>query len=244
MSCAPSGQATPPAGRLPRNPMIRMMSRRLFDNLGLKLASLALAFALWMVVAGEQRDERTVNASLSLARLPKHMTLLNGPGEAVMVQLRGPKSLISGLSPNEVDVNLDLSGLKAGENLVAVRPDQVDVPRGVEIVQVSPKWVRLVLESVAERVMRVTARVEGKPAAGYYLKRAVAHPERIRLIGPRSEMNRLEKVYTSAISVEGRSHDFSVMTSLEPVGKSIKVEGPALVQVSVEIRMNPTRSSS
>ncbi|MDE2321676.1 MAG: hypothetical protein KGL31_07140 [candidate division NC10 bacterium] len=91
------------------------MSRGLFDNLGLKLASLGLAFALWMVVAGEQRDERTLNAPLSLVRLPKNTALLNVPGDFVTVQVRGPKSLISGLSPNEVDVNLDLSALKEGE---------------------------------------------------------------------------------------------------------------------------------
>lgn len=225
-------------------PAMRIMSRGLFDNLGLKLASLGLAFALWMVVAGEQRDERTLNAPLSLARLPKNTALLNVSGDFVTIQVRGPKSLISGLSPNEVDVNLDLSTLKEGENIVAVKADQIDVPRGVEVVQISPKWVRLVLESVAERVVRIAARVEGNPAAGYYLKRASTHPDRVRLVGPRSEVDRLEKVYTSAISVEGRSHDFGAMTSLEPVGKLIKVEGPALVQVSVEIRMNPRPSSS
>ncbi len=223
---------------------MRIMPRGLFDNLGLKLSSLGLAFALWMVVAGEQRDERTLNAPLTLARLPKNTALLNVPGDFVTVQLRGPKSLISGLSPNEVDVNLDLSTLKEGENLVAVKSDQVDVPRGVEVVQVSPRWVRLVLESVTERVVRVAARVEGNPAAGHYFKRASAHPDRVRLVGPRSEVSRLEKIYTSTISVEGRSRDFGVLTSLEPLGKLVKVEGPVLVQVSVEIRANPRPSPS
>lgn len=220
------------------------MSRGLFDNLGLKLASLGLAFALWMVVAGEQRDERTLNAPLALAPLPKNTTLLNVSGDFVTVQVRGPKSLISGLSPNEVDVNLDLSTLKEGENLVAVKADQVDVPRGVEVVQISPKSVRLVLESVAERTVRVAARVEGNPADGYYLKRASTHPDRIRLVGPRSEVNRLETIYTSAVNVEGLSHDFGAMIALEPVGKLIKVEGPAVVRVSVEIRRNRRPSSS
>lgn len=212
------------------------MSRGPFDNLGLKLASLGLAFALWMVVAGEQRDERTLNVPLTLARLPNNTALLNAPGDVVTVQLRGPKSLVSGLSPDEVDVNLDLSPLKEGENLVALKIDQVDVPRGVEVVHVSPKWVRLVLESVTERTVRVVARVEGNTASGYYVKRALVHPDRIRLVGPKSEVNRLSKVFTSAISIEGRSHDFGVTTSLEPVGKLIKVDGPTLVQVSVEIR--------
>lgn len=216
----------------------------LFDNLGLKLSSLGLAVALWMVVAGEQRDERTLNAPLTLARLPKNTALLNVPGDFVTVQLRGPKSLISGLSPSEVDVNLDLSTLKEGENLVAVKSDQVDVPRGVEVVQVSPKWVRLVVESVTERVVRVAARVEGNPTSGYYFKRASARPDHVRLVGPRSEVNRLEKVYTSTISIEGRSHDFGVSTSLEPLGKLVKVEGPVHIQVSVEIRASPKPSSS
>jgi YbbR domain-containing protein len=220
------------------------MLRGLVDNLGLKLASVALAFALWMVVAGEQRDERTLNAPLLLEQLPANTMLLNVPGDFVTVQLRGPKSLIAGLSPNELDVNLDLSTLKEGENLVAVKAEQVDVPRGVEVVQVSPKWVRLVLESTAERVVRVTARVEGNPAAGYVFKRAMAHPDRVRLVGPRSEVNRVEKIYTSAISIEGRSHDFGVSTALEPLGKLVKVVGLADIQVSVEIRANPKRSSS
>lgn len=224
--------------------MMRMMPRGLFDNLGLKLSSLGLAFALWMVVAGEQRDERTMNVPLTLARLPKNRALLNVPGDFVTVQLRGPKSLISGLSPNEVDANLDLSALKEGENLVAVKPDQIDVPRGVEVVQVSPRWVRLVVESVAEREVRVAARVEGNPAAGHYFKRVSAHPDRVRLVGPSSEVNRLEKVYTSIISIEGRSRDFGVLTSLEPLGKLVKIEGPVLVQVSVEIRAKPRPSSS
>lgn len=220
------------------------MFRGLFDNLGLKLASLGLAFALWMVVAGEQRDERTLNAPLALAPLPKNTTLLNVSGDFVTVQVRGPKSLISSLSPDEVDVNLDLSTLKEGENLVAVKADQVDVPRGVEVVQISPKSVRLVLESVTERTVRVAARVEGNPADGYYLKRASTHPDRIRLVGPRSEVNRLETIYTSAVNVEGLSHDFGAMIALEPVGKLIKVEGPALVRVSVEIRKSRRPSSS
>src|SRR5574337_748833 len=209
-----------------------MMSRGLFDNLGLKLSSLGLAFALWMVVAGEQRDERAMNIALTFTRLPKHTALLNVSGDSVTVRLRGPKSLISGLSPNEVEANLDLAGLKEGENLVAVTSDQVDVPRGVEVVQVSPKAVRLVLEAVAEREVRVTARVEGNPAPGYYFKRASAHPDHVRLVGPKSEVSRVEHIYTSAISLEGRSRNFGVLTSLEPVGESVKVEGPALVQVS------------
>lgn len=220
------------------------MKEGLFRNLGLKLCSLGLAFALWVVVAGEQKDERTLNVPLKLARLPKNMALVNDPGAFVTVKLRGPKSLVTGLPPDEVDLNLDLSQLKEGENLVPVRVEEFEVPRGVEVLQASPRWVRLALESLAEREVRVAARVEGKPAAGHYFKGAYARPDRVRVVGPRSEVSRVAKVYTSAISIEGRSSDFAVKTSLEPVGKSVKVEGTDSVQVSVEIGGNSRRPSS
>lgn len=220
------------------------MKGGLFRNLGLKFFSLCLAFALWVVVAGEQKDERTLNVPLKLARFPKNMALINDPGNFVTVRLRGPKSLVTGLSRDEVDPNLDLSQLREGENLVALRPEEIDVPRGVEVLQASPRWVRLVLESVAEREVRVAARVEGTPAAGHYFKRAYARPDRVRVIGPRSEVSRVARVYTSAISIEGRSGDFAVKTSLEPIGKSVKVEGADSIQVSVEIGSNSRRPSS
>ncbi len=220
------------------------MKEGLFRNLGLKLCSLGLAFALWLVVAGEQKDERTLNVPLKLARLPKNMALVNDPGAFVTVKLRGPKSLVKGLPRDEVDLNLDLSQLKEGENLVPVRVEEIEVPRGVEVLQASPRWVRLALESVAEREVRVAARVEGTPAAGHYFKRAYARPDRVRVVGPRSEVSRVAKVYTSTISIEGRSSDFAVKTSLEPVGKSVKVEGTDSVQVSVEIGGSSRRPSS
>lgn len=208
----------------------------MFNNLGLKLFSLGLAFALWLVVAGEQRIEQALNVPLKLTQLPEKMALMNDPAGFITVKLRGPKSLVTALAPDEVHLNLELSRLKEGENLVAVRAEQIPVPRGVEILQVSPSRVRLVLEPVAEREVRVAARVEGAPAAGHYFKRASIRPDRVKVVGPRSEVSRVAKVYTSAVSIEGRSRDFAARTPLEPIGKSIKLDGADSVQVMVEIR--------
>ncbi|MEK6568867.1 MAG: CdaR family protein [candidate division NC10 bacterium] len=221
-----------------------MMKEGLFRNLGLKLFSLCLAFALWLVVAGEQREEHTLKVPFKLTRLPERMVLVNDPGDVVTVKLRGPKSLVSGLPPDEVNLNLELSRLVEGENLVGVKVEEIQVPRGVEVLQASPKVVRLVLESMADREVRVAARVEGTPAAGHYFRRASARPDRVRVVGPKSEVRRVTRVYTATVSIEGRSRDFAVWTTLEPVGKSVKVDGADSVQVSVEIGGGGRRQSS
>jgi len=211
------------------------MKKSLGHNLGLKLVSLAIGFALWVVVAGEQRDERALNVPVKFSRLPKNMALVNDPGEFVTVKLRGPKSMVSSLPPEEVDLNLDFSRLREGENLVPVRPEDIEIPRGMEVLQASPKWVRMVLEAVAEREVRIAARVEGTPAAGHFFKRASAYPDRVRVVGPRSEVNRLVRIYTSAVSIQGRSRNFSTRAALELAAKSVRVQGIDSVQVSIEI---------
>src|SRR3989304_5955740 len=147
------------------------MKEGLFRNLGLKLFSLCLAFALWLVVAGEQREDHPRKVPLKLTRLPERMILVNDPGDFVTVELRGPKSLVGGLPPDEVNLNLELSRLVEGENLVGVRVEEIQVPRGVEVLQASPKVVRLVLESMVDREGRVAARGGGKAAAGDYFGR-------------------------------------------------------------------------
>jgi len=212
------------------------MRTRLSHNIGLKLFSLGLAFALWLVVAGEQRIEHALNVPLKLAQLPQKMALINDPAGFVTLKLRGPKSLVTALSPDEVDIHLELSRLKEGENLVAIRAEQVGLPRGVEVLQISPSRLRLVLEPVVEREVRVAARVAGTPAAGHYLKRTFVRPDRVKVVGPRSEVNRVARLYTSAVSLEGRSRDFAAKTPLEPIEKSIRLDGADSVQVVVEIR--------
>jgi len=217
------------------------MKEHLLHNAGLKMFSLVLAFSLWLVVAGEQRVEHVLKVPLKLADLPEKLVLVNEPDGYVTVRLRGPKTLVSGLEPDDISLDLELSRLKEGEHLVPLRADQVGVPRGVEVVQVSPGRIRLVLEPVAEEEVRVVPRLEGKPAPGHYVKRAYARPERVRVVGPKSELSRVVRVLASPISTEGKSADFAAKAQLELLGKSLKLAGSNSVDVVVEIRVRGKR---
>jgi YbbR domain-containing protein len=212
------------------------MKEKLLHNVGLKLFSLILAFSLWLVVAGEQRVEQALKVPIKLTDLPVTLALANEPDGFVTVRMRGPKTLVSGLGPDDINLELELSRLKEGEHVVPLRADQVGVPRGVEVVQVAPARLRVVLEPVAEQEVRVVPRVDGKPASGHYLKRTYARPERVRVVGPRSEVNRVGRVYSSPVSIEGRSADFAVKSPIEPPGRSLKLAGSSSVEVVVEIR--------
>lgn len=59
-----------------------------------------------------------------------------------------------------------------------------------------------------EREITVEPSVEGKPAPTYEVKEVSVTPSRVRVTGPASSVNLLEKVLTQTIFIEGRRESF------------------------------------
>jgi hypothetical protein len=213
------------------------MRSRLFENLGLKLLSVVLAVFLWAVVVGEQKVEVTLSIPLGLNKLPRDMIVVNDPPDTLEVRVRGPKTLISTLSPSEIVLEGPPKNFVEGENLIAVHPEMIQVPRGIEVVDVNPHRIRVVLDAIMEREVEVTPRVEGAPPKGFVVKRVTSSPPRIRMAGPRSDLRRLTRIYTVPINLQGRSASFSARAMLEPVGRQVRALDDTPVIVAVEIGM-------
>jgi hypothetical protein len=214
------------------------MRTRLLDNLGLKLLSVVLAIFLWAVVLGEQKVEVTLSIPLEIKDLPRDLVLVNEPVDTLEVRLRGPKTLVTTLAPREVALEGLPKSFAEGENVISIRPGAVRVPRGIEVMEVNPHRVRLVLDAIVVREVTVSPRIEGVPAKGFVLKRVTSSPSRVRLAGPKSELRRLTRVYTLPISLEGQASSFSTRAMLEPAGRQIRTlnEDPIIVGVEIGLK--------
>lgn len=61
-----------------------------------------------------------------------------------------------------------------------------------------------------ERELVVEPRLQGKPAPAYEVKEVLVTPAKVRVTGPASHVDALEKAQTEAISIEGRRESFDV----------------------------------
>jgi YbbR domain-containing protein len=210
------------------------MRRWLLHNAGLKVVALVLAVLLWMVVVGEQKVEVLMDVPITFS-VPPNLFLVNTPPDTLQVRLRGPKGLVSSLRSREIRPASLPGPLVEGENLVAVREDLIEVPRGIQVVDVAPRRIRVVLEPSMEREVEVAPRIEGAVPDGVSLRRLTATPARVRIVGPASELRRIMRVQTLPVSVSGQRASFVAHTQLEPIGHGIRVEGGEAVTVEVEI---------
>ena len=207
----------------------------LLDNLGLKLLSVVLAVFLWAVVVGEQKVEVTMNVPLEMKGLPRDLVMVNEPTDTLEVRVRGPKTLVSTLSPSEIVLEGLPKNFMEGENLIPIRSEMVHVPRGIEVVDITPHRVRVVLDAMVEREVEVSARVEGTPPKGYVVKGVTSSPPRIRMTGPRGDLRRLTRIYTVPINLDGHSVSFTTRAMLEPVGRQVRALDDTPIIVAVDI---------
>lgn len=206
----------------------------ILDHLGLKLLSGCLAVFLWAVVLGEQKVEVVVKIPLELS-LPPNMVLVNDPPDTLEVRLRGPKTLVTSLPPREVVLSHVPSAFVEGENAISIHPSAIRVPRGIEVVEVDPRRVRVLLEALVRREVEVKPRIEGSPADGFVVKDVSVSPSRVVVVGPRNELRRLTQVSTLPVRLDGHTASFSARVLVEPMERQVRVLDSSPVTVQVDI---------
>ena len=174
-----------------------------FRHLGLKVLSVGLAVLLWMVVAGEETVERGLRVPLELQQFPAGLELQGEAPSLVDVRVRGASGDAQPRRPGRHRRGARPAHGASGRRLFQLTPEQVRVPFGVQVVQVTPPSVALVFENSATRQVPVVPAVEGEPAPGYVVGKMTVEPQTVEVIGPESAVERVTEALTEPVSVAG-----------------------------------------
>jgi YbbR domain-containing protein len=184
--------------------VIGRLRHLLVDNFLLKLASLAIAVLMWYGVAHEPVTEIAVRVPIEYAHSPKN---LDYSSDAIIpqaqVRLRGPARVLRELPPEDVHVTLNLKSATAGEHTYDLSADQVQAPRDVQVLQVTPSRLHLVFERSESRQVAVKPRIVGTLPPGYRVVSATADPAMVNITGPERHVAAVDSVLTDAVDVTG-----------------------------------------
>jgi YbbR domain-containing protein len=206
-----------------------------FRHLGLKVLSIALAFAIWLTVGDQRAVERTMRVPLEYHNLPVRLELMSSPPELVEVRLRGPSGTIGQLQPGDVVAVLDLTAARTGTRLFHLLADEVRVPYGVSVAQVSPAALPLTFEPSASRSVPVVPAVDGEPAPGYRIGRIRSTPEQVAVVGPTSHVVGVASATTEPVSVAGAASNVIDRVTIGVNDDMVRLETPQNATVTVEI---------
>jgi len=212
--------------------------RRVFiEDWSLKLLALAITLILWFAVTGQRTIVKRQLRDVQLTfRTPQDMEISDNPRGEVDITLSGTSTDLDQVNARELMPVVDVTDRKPGERVIQLVPGrlQMDLPRGVHLDDLEPNSVLVKLEPRIERELVVEPRIEGKLPPPYEVKEVTATPSKIRVRGPASHVNALQKAPTEAISVEGRRDSFDAPQTAIYISDP-KVDVLDITNVHVEI---------
>jgi hypothetical protein len=219
------------------------LSTLVFRNPGTKLLALGIACITWYLLSGEKRErisERSYRIPLSIVNIPAGTIIVSPLPDGVDVRLRASFTALRQLEPAKLEAVVDLVGATQGERRYPLAPEDINVPRGVEVIAIAPPEIRVSLDAVADKILPIVPEVTGAPAAGSIVEEIAAEPRSGRVLGPARTLARLTELRTEPVSIEGREAPFSATTTLASQPAGVRVREGQLVTVRVRIRQSPT----
>jgi YbbR domain-containing protein len=207
----------------------------LFRNLLAKVFSVVFAVVLWAVVIGEKHGQIQMNVSLDLVNIPEKAVVVSDIPTHVAVQIQGPRSLLRTLPGRDIRREVDLKGVGIGWTTVRLLPESIPVPRGMEVLRVTPAALDLRLEPLKEVRLPAAAQFTGEPAAGFRVEGAAVEPPRVLLKGGEGELAGLGGVRTRPVNVAQATSDVEEKAGLELEGLHLVEVSPPKVSVRVKI---------
>src|ERR1044071_2658326 len=135
----------------------------------------------------------------------------------------------------------DVTALRPGDRVAPLSDSvRMDLPEDVRIVEVAPRSVTLHLETVVEREVPVEARFEGELPEGFRQTAVVVAPERVRVRGPESHVNGVDKAFTETISLA----DLRESRTFQQVAVDITDHKVTPLDASVSVRVEVSEEQS
>lgn len=213
------------------------MRGRLSQNLGLKLVSIVVAVAAWLVTLGYRSDTavRTVSVPVVFSDVPEGWVIKNVNPLEVRVTLSGPQRKLEALG-DSVAVSVKPAKLASGTSQAKLSSQDVTLPVGVQVRDIQPSSVQFGAERSVTTAVAVHVDTQGRPAPGYSLKSVSVQPQQIRLVLPESQRTKIRRVATEPIDLANFKSSASLRVPvILPTGAVLAPGQPDLVSVRLDL---------
>lgn len=213
--------------------MANVLKRIFVQDFWLKVISIVLALGLWRVVARSPTAEVEMKVPIELYNVPENLEIDSASFTEAQVRVRGTERLIRRLRDGDVRAGVDLATTHPGTRTFDLSARNVQVPNGLEVVQVIPGQFQLSFDDRMTRSIEVRPRVIGNFAEGRRVGKVEADPAYITIAGPRRRVEGVESATTDPVDASGAMERATFTTQAYVPDPLIQVVHPTPVRVTV-----------
>lgn len=235
-----------------------MKKNKMTDNIPLKIMSVAVAVVVWLIVVNidnpvdtnyytitnvELINKEYVESSDTIGK----MCMPEEDQDTVRVAITADKKTRDKIRVSDITAVADLQQAVSLDTNPVMVPITVTCPSvSSGDIKVTPQNLSVHLdEKVTQEFVVNVSRGDTKPGKDYEVGSLTANPEKVRITGPKSLVNKIDKV-NAAIALDGNTEDFTQEVSLSIIDKnqenltdsemnSLRIENNAKVVVTARL---------
>ena len=193
---------------------------------GLQILAVFIALILWAQVHGQGTGSISMDVPLQVEGLHPDIAIVNNLPDHVRVTVSGLQARLSGLTPADIRVPLDVSRMdKPGVVDQALETSAIRTPPGLIVTKLQPDRLQVQLDRIIQRSIAVKPRVDAPQ--GWVVSDLMIQPLQVMLEGPEVWLDALLEVETTLVHPQPEAGPFRAQVSVEsPSGKAIRVVEP------------------
>jgi diadenylate cyclase len=125
--------------------------------------------------------------------------------KSVSLVLSGSGALVKSVTPDQVGVRLDLSSAAIGPNSFSITSDNVSLPPGIELREVTPAVIEVVIDETIKKQLPVQIDWAGKLSPELILLDFTIVPKTIEVMGGKRNLEELTTLYTEKVPLDNLS---------------------------------------
>ena len=173
-----------------------------FELVTTAIVSLLFITGIWFSFTQGMHRLMTMEIPIEYMNRNPAMEILDTSFNAVRLDLSGSGALIRSLRPDQVTVRIDLNKGSAGINTFPITKENILLPPGILLSRVEPPSIDVTLDVPMKKVLPIQVQWMGKLPSSFILAEARLNPERVQLVGGTRLLEKIETIYTDAISLE------------------------------------------
>jgi len=130
--------------KAPQQAWWKKISFFILNRWPVKVGALLLVCIMWLLLAGQQDFEATINVPVNFVNVPPEMQLVEPEETRVQIIVRGLRKDASTLNEKNVSIDMDLAIARLGRRTFTISRDQIKFPHDrVDVVSIKPSQLKL-----------------------------------------------------------------------------------------------------
>ena len=208
-----------------------MKKKKLTRNLSLKIMSVLIGFLIWFIVVNVDNPVSSKSITIPGDKVELQntayvdsanmMCMQDDNPDSIRVTITGERRLLTRITQANITLTADLQQAGSLDTNPVMVPITASCP-GIspENIKVTPQYLSVRLEEKVTQEFLVNVNYgSSQPGKGYEVGSQTASPEKVKITGPKSLVNKIDKV-NATVDVDGKTKDFTEEAELSIIDKN------------------------